>query len=102
MADVYSIVRRAIADRQQIIATYGGHRREMCPHAIGTKNGRPQALFFQFGGSTSTSLPPGGEWRCLPLAGLSEVVAVDGDWHSGSSHSQPNTCIDELDLEVDY
>ena len=99
MADVYSIVRPAIASRRQIIATYGGHQREMCPHAIGTKAGRPQALFFQFGGSSSSGLPPGGEWRCLPLAGLSNVTAVDGPWHT-APHTQAQTCIDEVDLEV--
>lgn len=102
MVDVYSIVRGAITHRQQILATYGGYRREMCPHAIGTKGGRPQALFFQFGGSSSSGLPPGGEWRCLPLAGLSDVVAVDGEWHTGTSHTQAQTCVDVVDLEIDY
>lgn len=102
MADVYSIVRAAIASRQQIIATYGGHRREMCPHAIGTKAGRSRALFFQFGGSSSRGLPPEGEWRCPPLAGLSDVAAVVGPWHTGASHTQAQTCIDEVDLEIDY
>ncbi|MGK2939674.1 MAG: hypothetical protein ACSLFR_18035 [Solirubrobacteraceae bacterium] len=102
MADVYSMVRDAIVSRQQIVATYSGHRREMCPHAIGTKGGRPQALFFQFGGSSSSGLPPGGEWRCLPLSGLSDVAAVEGDWHSGTSHSQSQTCIDDIDIEIDH
>lgn len=102
MVDVYSIVRNAIAHRHRIIATYGGHRREMCPHAIGTKGGRQQALFFQFGGSSSRGLPPGGEWRCLPVAGLSDVVAVDGEWRTGAAPTQAQTCVDVIDLETDY
>jgi hypothetical protein len=102
MVDAYSIVRDAIAHRRQIIATYGGHRREMCPHAIGTKKGRQQALFFQFDGSSSRGLPSGGEWRCLPLVGLSDVVAVDGEWHTGTSPTQAQTCVDVIDLETDY
>jgi hypothetical protein len=98
--DAYAIVRDAIRRRLQIVATYGGHSREMCPHAIGTKDGRPQALFFQFGGSSSKGLPPGGEWRCLPLARLSEVVAIDGAWHSAAGDGRAQTCIDQIDIQV--
>jgi hypothetical protein len=101
IADVYAIVRDAIASRQQIIATYGGYSREMCPHAIGTKGGRPQALFFQFGGSSSSGLPAVGEWRCLPLAGLTDVAAIDGTWHTGAGEGRAQTCIDQIDLQAD-
>ena len=41
-SDTYNLIRQAILDKQQVIADYGGQRREMCPHAIGTKNGREQ------------------------------------------------------------
>ena len=102
MTDVYSVVREAIVNRLQITAVYGGHRREMCPHAIGTKGGKPQALFFQFGGSSSTGLPPGGEWRCIPISGLSDVASQSGRWHTGTSHTQTQTCIDAVDVEVAY
>ncbi|MGS1319406.1 hypothetical protein [Stenotrophomonas geniculata] len=45
----YAIVRQAILDKHQITAVYDGYYREMCPHAIGEKNGKEQALFYQFG-----------------------------------------------------
>ncbi len=102
MVDDYALVRQAILDKDQIIATYDGHIREMCPHVIGTKAGRPQALFFQFGGSSKSGLPPGGEWRCLEIALLSDVRALPGGWHTGAGHTQPQTCVDEIDLEVVY
>jgi hypothetical protein len=60
MLNTYAVVRQAIIDKHQILATYKDHHREMCPHVIGTKTGRQQALFFQFAGSSSTGLPPGG------------------------------------------
>lgn len=67
MSSVYDIVRNAIATKQIIVATYQGHMREMCPHVIGRKNGREQALFYQFGG-TSSSGPIVADspknWRC--------------------------------------
>jgi len=102
MSDAYSIVRQAILDKEQIVATYRGHRREMCPHVIGTKEGRLQALFFQFAGSSSSGLPPGGAWRCIPIEGLSDVVSQAGAWHSGGDHTQPQTCVDLVDVEVAY
>jgi hypothetical protein len=100
MSDTYSTVRQALEDQNQIVATYKGLVREMCPHAIGTKDGREQAIFFQFAGESSKGLPDGGEWRCLAIDGLSDVSVRSGEWHTGTSHSQPNTCIDEVDVEV--
>jgi hypothetical protein len=88
MADVYEIVREAILGKRQVVATYDDHEREMCPHAIGTKNGRAQAIFFQFAGGSSKGLPADGEWRCLAIDGLTSVTMRDGEWHTGSNHSQ--------------
>jgi len=102
VSDSYQLIRDAIAEKKQVVATYGGHEREMCPHAIGTKNGRSQAIFFQFGGGSSKGLPPEGEWRCLAIDDLSDISVQDGEWRTASNHSQPNTCIDEIDFEVDY
>lgn len=97
--DTYAIVRQAIIDRQQIIATYDGHRREMTPHVIGTKDGREQALFFQFAGGSNSGLPPGGDWRCMTIDGLSDVSAREGEWHTGESTTdEPQTCVDVVDV----
>lgn len=102
MSDVYSIVRQAIIDKQQIVADYQGHHREMCPHVIGTKDNRRQALFFQFAGESSSGLPPSGEWRCIPIEGLSNVSARPGEWHTAMDHTTPQTCVDVIDVEVAY
>ena len=99
MPDAYAIVRQAILDKDQVVATYRGHRREMCPHAIGMKDGRRQALFFQFAGSSASGLPPGGEWRCIPIDRLSDIVIRAGAWHT-ASHTGRQTCIDVVDAEV--
>jgi hypothetical protein len=98
--DVYELIRNATLARRQVVATYRGHRRELCPHALGTKHGRRQALFFQFGGGSSSVLPPGGEWRCIPIDGLEDVVVRDGPWHTGTSHGRPETCVDWIDVEA--
>jgi hypothetical protein len=100
VSDNYSVVRQAILDKAQISATYRGHRREMCPHVIGIKDGRRQVLFFQFAGSSSSGLPPCGGWRCIPIEGMSDVVSQPGTWHGEGDPTQPQTCVDLVDVEV--
>jgi len=95
----YALLRRAIEGRLQVHATYAGHRRRLCPHVLGTKDGEPRALCFQFAGGSSRGLEPGGDWRCLSLAGLSDLSVHPGSWHT-TAHSQPQSCIDAVDLEV--
>jgi hypothetical protein len=96
----YALVRQAIEERRQVHATYGGHRRRMCPHVIGTKDGEPRALFFQFAGGSGRGLKSGGDWRCLSLQGMTDVSVHDGPWYT-QAHSQPQYCVEEVDLEVD-
>jgi hypothetical protein len=96
----YALIRRALEQRQQVDAVHGGHRRRMCPHVIGSKDGRPRALFFQFAGGSSRGLAPGGDWRCLPIDDLTEVSVHDGPWHS-RAHSEPQRCIDVVDLAIE-
>ncbi len=101
-ADAYSLVRRAIVDKHQIVGTYNGHRRAMCPHVIGMKDGRPRALFFQFGGTSSRGLAPGGDWRCILIEDLEDVVSQAGEWHSAPNYSQLQTCVEVIDVEVAF
>lgn len=99
----YEIIKDAILNKKQIIATYQGYVRELCPHAIGTKNGREQALFYQFGGYSSQGrIVPGSpsNWRCLPIDGLSNISVRNGDWHTAGNHSIAQTCVDLIDVEV--
>ncbi len=104
--NTYDTIRQAVINKQQVFATYDGHFRHLCPHVIGTKNGRQQALFYQFGG-TSSSGPIEPEyspanWRCIPIHGLLNVSVKDGEWHTAPTHTKRQTCVDSIDVEVDY
>lgn len=104
MDGTYAIIREAILSKQQIVANYHGYAREMCPHVLGTKGRREQVLFYQFAGHSRSGLSPDGSpnnWRCMFVDELSEVEARDGEWHSAPNHSRPQTCVDEIDVEVD-
>ena len=102
----YMLIRQAILDKRNISANYKGHKRHMSPHAIGTaKNGNEQALFYQYAGSSSSGLMPPGHpsnWRCIPIDGLQDVTLLDGPWESAGNHSTDQTCVHNIDLEVDY
>ena len=101
----YSLIKNAILNKQQVHATYHGFRRLMCPHAIGTKNGKNQALFYQFGGESSQGTivsPSPSNWRCIPIDTLTDIQIVGGQWHTYGNHSTPSKCIDTIDVEVAY
>jgi hypothetical protein len=75
----YQTIRQAIENEQQITCTYQGHDRELCPHIIGWTNSKERLLAYQFGGTAgSRPLPPDGDWKCLDVAGMSNIQARDG------------------------
>ena len=103
--DNYPLIRDAIVSKKIVTGTYQDHYREMCPHVLGLKNDRRQALFYQFGGTSSSGLDPDGSaknWRCIPIDDLQDVVVTDGEWHTAPNHTRPQTCVDEIDVEVDF
>jgi hypothetical protein len=107
-SQTYQLVRQAIIERKAISATYNGAHREMCPHVLGTKLGKPQGLFYQYGGaSNSRPIQPDGSpnnWRCIEIGKLSSVTLIDTVWHTAPNHSRPSTCvgIGEVDVAVTY
>jgi hypothetical protein len=96
----YNLFEQAMISRRQVLCTYDGHPRELCPIILGHSNGQEKALTYQFGGQSSKGLPPDGQWRCLWLSKVSNVRLRDGPWYSGDSHSQPQGCVEIVDLDV--
>jgi hypothetical protein len=96
----YALFEDAMRQRKQIICMYGGYPRELCPIILGHSQGQEKALTYQFGGRSRSGLPRGGEWRCLFLAKVSNVELRDGPWFAGSSHTQPQGCVEIVDLDV--
>jgi hypothetical protein len=96
----YGLFERAMRLRKPVSCTYSGHRRELCPIILGHSQGEEKALTYQFGGESSSGLPRGGEWRCLWLAKVSGIQLQDGPWITGSRHTQPQGCVEIVDLDV--
>jgi hypothetical protein len=106
VTEAYIVIRNALLNRQQVVATYHGHPREMCPHILGTKDGREAGLFYQFGGSSSSGLGPYGSpenWRCMFIDELQDVTVRDGRWHTARSFElgfEVQSCVDWIDVQV--
>jgi uncharacterized protein len=99
-SSTFRLFHRAILDRKQITCVQGARYREVCPHVLGHKNGREAALVYQFAGESTSKLPPGGEWRCFYLDGVSDAKARAGRWHTGNRHRSVQTCVDVVYVDV--
>jgi len=94
----YTLFRNAILGEQQVVCFYDGRIRELCPHIIGTNKRREEVvLAWQFGGESSGPLP---QWRCLKLANVNKARPRAGRWHEGSSHQTTQTCVSNIDLDI--
>lgn len=99
-SSTYTLFEQAMTGRKQILCTYHGRPRELCPIILGHSQGLEKALTYQFGGESEKGLPPGGQWRCLWLSEVSSVRLRDGPWHAGNRHSYPQGCVEIVDLDI--
>jgi len=61
-------------------------------------------LCFQFGGDSQSGLKPVGasdNQRCLTVENLGQVELINRPWQTAENHSRPQTCIEEVELDVD-
>jgi hypothetical protein len=94
----YALFREAILAERQVTCSYDGRIRELCPHIIGrNRNGEEVVLAWQFAGQSSGRLP---QWRCLRLANVRDASSRDGPWHEGRSHRSEQTCVADIDLDI--
>lgn len=105
---IYQAIRAAILLKQPIAITYkDGTDRLLCPHVLGlNREGRPQGLFYQFGGASNSGLGPDGaprNWRCIPIEDIHGVQPLsDTLWHTAPNHTRPQTCVWDIDVSVEW
>jgi hypothetical protein len=100
----YTLVRQAIINKQCVTCFYNGHLRKMTPHVIGTKNGKQQCLFYQYGGQSSSGLSAdqSKNWRCIPIDKIEQLSINSDIFQTATNHSRTQTCVDTIDVEVAY
>jgi hypothetical protein len=96
----YALFREAMEARRPLRCVYRGRRRDVCAILLGHTDGREKSLTFQFAGESNSGLPKDGEWRCLWLDDVGDVELIDGPWRAGSSHTQPQGCVHDVDFDV--
>src|ERR1700692_549547 len=103
-SEIYDLLRLAAARRQPVVATYDGLLRVLCPHVLGRKSGRLHMFCYQFGGDSASGLTMASEgmggWRCLAVEKLGQVQLRADAWHP-EPRSPRQTCIDEIDFDID-
>ncbi len=95
----YELFAEAMASKKPVVCMYHGHPRALCPIILGHTDGAEKALTWQIEGEGSKG-PVRGQWKCLSLVEVSDAEIVDGPWHSGSEHSQRQSCVRDVDLDV--
>jgi hypothetical protein len=97
---IFDLFAEAMRTGKQVLCTYNGYYRELCPIILGHKRGEERALTYQFGGESEKGLPAGGQWRCLSLSRVRDVRLRGGPWYTGAGHNQPQGCVEIVDLDV--
>lgn len=101
----FKLIEQAIREKKQVLATYDGKPRHLCPHVLGwNRDGFEQCLFYQFAGGSLTGLSSvrAYNWRCMKVEEMSNIRLVDGEWHTAGNHSQEQTCVSDIHIEVSY
>ena len=86
----------AIRHKRRVCYIYQGKPREGCPHVLGLdKDAQEKVLVCR--------VVPGGsqpQWRCLFVAETAIAGPAHGRWLEASSHKQRNSCIVDVDIDV--
>jgi len=103
--EVRRLVYAAVVGRRPLVGLYDGCQRWLCPHKLGwNRGGQLRVLCYQYGGESISGLQSQNSpanWRCLALEKLSAVELLDGSWHSAPNHSQPQTCIERVEVDAE-
>lgn len=102
MDEIYEVFRKAVLQRQQILADYAGSRRGFCPHALGWRGGEAYSLCYEFLSVEEPLLNEcEGAWCCIRLADVGRAVLREGTWHT-DLNTPPPVCLDQVDVRVTW
>jgi hypothetical protein len=98
---VYDTLKEAIERKQCVRVLAGGRARDICPHALGTKDGKMRLLAFQYGGASASGLAAGGQWRAFFLNEISVATPIDGRWQRGpGALTKTEASLDEVEVQA--
>jgi hypothetical protein len=98
---VHVVLRLAITFKRCVRVRTAGFSRDICPHALGFKDGSPHLLAFQYDGSSVSGLSGDGQWRAFFVHDIEEASPIDGSWHTGPNLvAKMEACLDRVEYSV--
>ncbi len=100
---IHETLRQAIAFKRCVRLRTAGFSRDICPHALGFKDGSPRLLAFQYDGSSVSGLSSGGQWRAFFVHDIAEATPIEGRWHTGTNFvAKVEACLDRVEYSVKH
>jgi hypothetical protein len=99
-SSTFKLIHKAILYRQQLVCTYQGYPREVCPYILGHKAGAEVVLVYQFAGRSNRGLAVEGDWRCFQVSEMRDVKAREGPWRGDAAHRKTQRCVDDVHIDV--
>ncbi|NHN85704.1 hypothetical protein GOB93_13780 [Acetobacter musti] len=90
----------AIKSRSNVSFTYHGRALTGSPHAVGKGDGEERVLIYVGSDDHKKVEPPGGQWKCLPIADLSDVATDSSPFHAGHPGKHEKTGLHEIDVSL--
>jgi predicted DNA-binding transcriptional regulator YafY len=95
---VHEVLRQAITTRQCVRLRLAGRSRDICPHALGLKDGHPRVLAFQYDGASASGIATGGAWRSFFVSEIADAKIIAGAWQSGPNLiAKAEACLDRIE-----
>jgi len=100
---VHEVLKAAIDSRCCVRLRIAGSQRQVCPHALGFKQGSPRLLAFQYEGASVSGLASGGQWRAFFVHEIEDASIIEGAWRSGPNFvAKVEACLDRIAYSVHH
>lgn len=97
---IYELFVRAMIEEKQVACVFKRRPRVLSIIILGHTDGEERALTWQTGGESSKPLPPGGAWRAVTLAEVTDVHLLDSRPRRGTRKSGEQRWVTDVDLDV--
>lgn len=99
-SSTYEFFVKAMVDEKQVSCVFKRLPRVLSVIILGHTDGEERALTWQTGGESSKPLPPGGAWRAVTLAEVTDARLLDSKLRRGTRKSGKQPWVTDVDLDV--
>jgi hypothetical protein len=96
----YDLFVESMVEERQVACAFKRRPRVLSIIILGHTDWEERALTWQTGGESSKPLPPGGAWRAITLADVTDVHLLDSKLRRGTRKSGAQHWVADVDLDV--